>query len=198
MENEQPFFVGLWISNEIVDRLRYNANSFLRKGRLLLQNNNTWPQYCWNNFTGLHKHQLYFLSWLKAVTFSSLWTLSLQRNKWTGYFLQLLVIEWIWTRCFIKVVIYTVFFYKDMSPESLIFAILLSATIGSLNLPWKTKGFGQLFFFFSLWNVQFSTKPHADWIYGWLEKWCAISSLEYRAIQRVYCSNIRDKSISLL
>lgn len=154
------------------------------------------PEYCWNNCTGLHKHQLYFVSWLKAVNVFQFVNSVIAEKQMNRLHFQLLVIKWIWTRCFIKLIIYTVFFYKDMSPESFIFAILLSATIWSLNLPWKTKGFGQDFF--SLWNFQFSTKPHADWIYGWLEKWYAISSLEYRALQRVCYSNIRDESVSLL
>lgn len=123
------------------------------------------PENCWNNCTGLHKHQLYFVSWLKAVNVFQFVNSVIAEKQMNRLHFQLLVIKWIWTRCFIKLIIYTVFFYKDMSPESFIFAILLSATIWSLNLPWKTKGFGQVFFFLMKLSVFNKT---TCWLNLWL------------------------------
>lgn len=106
------------------------------------------PECCWNNCAGLHKHQLCFVSWLKAVNIFQFVNSVIAEKQMNRLLFQLLVIKWIWTRCFIKLIIYSIFFYKDMSPESFIFAILLSATIWNLNLPWKTKGFGHFYFIF--------------------------------------------------
>lgn len=115
---------------------------------------------------------------------SSLWTLSLQRNKRICYLCQLLVVKQVWTRCFLRPIISTVCFYKGISSCTL-------AVSRHVSFSRNTEGFGQFFCWGggppphpALETWEFSTKPHADCSYGWLWEECVVSSLSL-TIERV-------------